>query len=96
MDRYIRARPDVFFTGADGSLRSNRAFCQTAGLYACDMFIGSTLQIDLKGNSSTVTTVADRGLRRRAQHGLGPARPPPPHRRLAQGRPRGRSRRPGR
>lgn len=55
MDRYIRARPDVFFTGADGSLRSNRAFCQTAGLYACDLFIGSTLQIDLAGHSSTVT-----------------------------------------
>ncbi|NEU12790.1 malonate decarboxylase subunit alpha [Methylobacterium sp. BTF04] len=56
MDRYIRARPDVFFTGSDGSLRSNRAFCQTAGLYACDLFIGSTLQIDLQGHSSTVTT----------------------------------------
>ncbi|MFH0300034.1 malonate decarboxylase subunit alpha [Bradyrhizobium sp. 31Argb] len=56
MDDYIRARSDVFFTGPDGSLRSNRAFCQTAGLYACDMFIGSTLQIDLRGNSSTVTT----------------------------------------
>jgi malonate decarboxylase alpha subunit len=55
MDDYIRARPDVYFTGSDGSLRSNRAFCQTAGLYACDMFIGSTLQIDLAGNSSTVT-----------------------------------------
>jgi malonate decarboxylase alpha subunit len=26
-----------------------------AGLYACDMFIGSTLQIDLEGHSSTVT-----------------------------------------
>ena len=56
MDRYIAARPDIFFTGADGSLRSNRAFCQTAGLYACDLFIGSTLQIDLAGHSSTVTT----------------------------------------
>jgi len=56
MDKYIEARPDIFFTGADGSLRSNRAFCQTAGLYACDMFIGSTLQIDLAGHSSTVTT----------------------------------------
>jgi malonate decarboxylase alpha subunit len=55
MDDYIRARSDVFFTGPDGSLRSNRAFCQTAGLYACDMFIGSTLQIDLQGNSSTIT-----------------------------------------
>jgi malonate decarboxylase alpha subunit len=58
MDAYIQARPDVFFTGPDGSLRSNRAMSQTAGLYACDMFIGSTLQIDLHGNSSTVT--ADR------------------------------------
>lgn len=58
MDAYIAARPDIFFTGSDGSLRSNRAFCQTAGLYACDMFIGSTLQIDLAGHSSTVT--ADR------------------------------------
>ena len=56
MERYIRARPDVYFTGSDGSLRSNRAFSQVAGLYACDMFIGSTLQIDLQGNSSTVTT----------------------------------------
>lgn len=55
MDRYIRERPDIFFTGSDGSLRSNRAFCQTAGLYACDMFIGATLQIDLMGHSSTVT-----------------------------------------
>jgi len=56
MENYIRARSDVYFTGADGSLRSNRALCQVAGLYACDMFIGSTLQIDLQGNSSTVTT----------------------------------------
>jgi malonate decarboxylase alpha subunit len=56
MDDYMRARSDIFFTGSDGSLRSNRAICQTAGLYACDLFIGSTLQIDLQGNSSTVTT----------------------------------------
>ena len=55
MERYIEARPDVFFTGADGSMRSNRAFCQAAGHYACDLFIGSTLQIDLHGNSSTAT-----------------------------------------
>ena len=55
MDEYIRARSDIYFTGPDGSLRSNRAFCQTAGLYACNMFIGSTLQIDLQGHSSTVT-----------------------------------------
>jgi malonate decarboxylase alpha subunit len=55
MEQYIAARPDIFFTGTDGSLRSNRAFCQTAGQYACDLFIGSTLQIDLAGNSSTAT-----------------------------------------
>src|ERR1700688_535707 len=55
MDEYIRARSDIYFTGAGGSLRSNRAYCQAAGLYACDMFIGSTLQIDLAGHSSTVT-----------------------------------------
>jgi malonate decarboxylase alpha subunit len=55
MENYIAARGDVFFTGADGSMRSNRAFSQTAGHYACDMFIGSTLQIDLQGNSSTAT-----------------------------------------
>src|SRR5882672_6847803 len=55
MEDYIRARPDVFFNGADGSMRSNRAFCQAAGHYACDLFIGSTLQIDLAANSSTAT-----------------------------------------
>jgi len=55
MEDYVRARSDVFFTGADGSLRSNRAMCQAAGHYACDMFIGSTLQIDLCGHSSTAT-----------------------------------------
>lgn len=55
MEDYIRARADVFFVGPDGSMRSNRAMSQTAGHYACDMFIGSTLQIDLQGNSSTAT-----------------------------------------
>jgi malonate decarboxylase alpha subunit len=55
MEAYVAARPDVFFTGPDGSLRSNRAYAQTAGHYALDMFIGSTLQIDTYGNSSTAT-----------------------------------------
>ncbi|MDH2434425.1 malonate decarboxylase subunit alpha [Pokkaliibacter sp. MBI-7] len=55
MEDYIAARPDVFFTGRDGSMRSNRAFCQLAGQYAVDMFIGSTLQVDGEGHSSTVT-----------------------------------------
>lgn len=55
MERYIEARPDVFFTGPDGTLRSNRGLSQTAGLYATDMFIGSTLQMDRDANSSTAT-----------------------------------------
>lgn len=55
MENYVAARPDVFFTGKDGSMRSNRAFCQMAGQYAVDLFIGSTLQMDGLGNSSTVT-----------------------------------------
>jgi len=55
MEDYTRARPDVFFTGHDGSLRSNRVLAQLAGQYAADLFIGSTLQMDAEGNSSTVT-----------------------------------------
>uniref|UniRef100_UPI0039E4233B malonate decarboxylase subunit alpha n=1 Tax=Cereibacter sphaeroides TaxID=1063 RepID=UPI0039E4233B len=55
MEDYVASRPDVFFIGPDGSLRSNRAFAQTAGHYAIDMFIGGTLQIDKFGNSSTAT-----------------------------------------
>jgi malonate decarboxylase alpha subunit len=55
MENYVAARPDVFFTGRDGSMRSNRAFCQLAGQYAVDLFIGSTLQMDGLANSSTVT-----------------------------------------
>lgn len=54
MEDYIVARPDIFFNGPDGTMRSNRAFCQLAGHYA-DLFIGSTLQIDIEGNSSTAT-----------------------------------------
>ncbi|MCT3308948.1 malonate decarboxylase subunit alpha [Lactiplantibacillus pentosus] len=55
MGDYISARPDIFFVGPDGTMRSNRAFGQMAGQYALDMFVGSTLQIDQYGNSSTVT-----------------------------------------
>ena len=55
MGEYVRARSDIFFTGSDGSLRSNRCYAQMAGLYGCDMFTGSTLQMDYYGNSSTVT-----------------------------------------
>ena len=55
MEDYIAARPDIFFTGNDGSMRSNRVLCQLAGLYAADLFVGSTLQMDGDANSSTVT-----------------------------------------
>ncbi|MDP8247342.1 MAG: malonate decarboxylase subunit alpha [Candidatus Tritonobacter lacicola] len=55
MEEYVRARSDVFFTGHDGSLRSNRLISQVAGLYAVDAFTGATLQIDEFGNSSTTT-----------------------------------------
>jgi len=55
MEDYVAARPDVFFTGKDGSLRSNRCYAQMAGLYGMDNFTGSTLQMDSYGNSSTVT-----------------------------------------
>ena len=55
MEKYVAARPDIFFIGPDGTLRSNRAYCQVAGHYAIDAFSGSTLQMDRYGNSSTVT-----------------------------------------
>ncbi len=55
---YVSARPDIFFVGPEGQLRSNRAFCQCAGHYAIDAFVGATLQIDRYGNSSTA--VVDR------------------------------------
>jgi malonate decarboxylase alpha subunit len=62
MEAYVAARPDVFFTGRDGSLRSNRALAQVAGHYACDLFIGSTLQLDTAGNSSTATATRIAGF----------------------------------
>lgn len=55
MENYISQRRDIFFTGRDGSKRSNRTLAQMAALYGIDMFIGSTLQIDAIGNSSTAT-----------------------------------------
>lgn len=53
MERYVRARGDIFPVGPDGHLRSNRCTAHLAGLYAIDLFIGATLQIDRFGNSST-------------------------------------------
>lgn len=53
MEEYVQARPDVFAVGPDGTMRSNRCCAHVAGLYAIDLFIGATLQIDRFGNSST-------------------------------------------
>ena len=53
MEKYVRARSDIFSIGADGHLRSNRCLAHIAGLYAIDLFIGATLQMDRDGNSST-------------------------------------------
>ena len=53
MEAYTRARSDVFSIGSDGNLRSNRCYAHIAGLYAIDLFIGATLQMDGDGNSST-------------------------------------------
>jgi malonate decarboxylase alpha subunit len=55
MERYVSRHADIFPVGADGNLRSNRALAQVAGQYACDLFVGGTLQIDAQGNSSTAT-----------------------------------------
>ncbi|MCD6413486.1 MAG: malonate decarboxylase subunit alpha [Elusimicrobia bacterium] len=53
MEDYVNARPWIFPIGADGTMRSNRLFAQLFGLYGIDCFVGSTLQIDRFGNSST-------------------------------------------
>jgi malonate decarboxylase alpha subunit len=53
MEEYTRERSDIFAVGPDGNMRSNRCFAHIAGLYAIDLFIGATLQIDRFGNSST-------------------------------------------
>lgn len=55
MEEYVATHPDIYFVGPDGNMRSNRFAAQTAGHYGIDMFIGSTLQIDKYGNSSTAT-----------------------------------------
>jgi malonate decarboxylase alpha subunit len=55
MEGYVSNHAEIFPVGAGGSLRSNRALAQVAGQYACDLFVGGTLQIDAQGNSSTAT-----------------------------------------
>ncbi len=53
MDDYIESKKDIFFTSADGVLKSSRCLSQMVGYYDCECFIGATLQIDPDGNSST-------------------------------------------
>ncbi len=53
MEKYAKARKDIFPFGSDGNMRSNRCCAHIAGLYAIDAFTGATLQIDKFGNSST-------------------------------------------
>ncbi|UMX50685.1 malonate decarboxylase subunit alpha [Klebsiella pneumoniae] len=65
-------------------MRSNRAFCQLAGQYAVDMFIGSTLQVDGLANSSTVTRGRLSGFGGAPNMGPRPARSPPRHPGMAQ------------
>lgn len=55
MGEYVKQRSDIFATGSDGLLRSNRCYAQMAGMYGADMFTGSTLQMDYYANSTTVT-----------------------------------------
>ena len=64
MDDYIRARSDIYFTGVDGSLRSNRAFCQTAGLTPVTRSPARPCNRSL-GNSSAPSTT-HRGLAARS------------------------------
>src|SRR6202165_1199514 len=73
MERYVTNRADIFPIGADGNLRSNRALAQVAGQYACDLFIGGTLQIDAQGNSSTATKGRITGFGGAPNMGAGPA-----------------------
>ena len=62
MDDYIRAGPTCSSPGPTARCAPIAPSAQLAGHYAFDMFIGSTLQIDLEGNSSTVTTARIAGF----------------------------------
>ncbi|MBA3052785.1 MAG: malonate decarboxylase subunit alpha [Candidatus Omnitrophota bacterium] len=53
MEDYVKKHKSLFFMGPDGNMRSGRLNAQLMGLYGIDCFLGSTLQIDKYGNSST-------------------------------------------
>ena len=77
MDKYVAARPDIFFIGRDGSLRSNRVLCQLAGQYAVD----AIYRLDAADRSGRKLFDGDSRshcrIRRRAKHGPRPAWPAP-------------------
>ncbi|MEA2081975.1 MAG: malonate decarboxylase subunit alpha [Elusimicrobiota bacterium] len=53
MEDYVKKHKKLFFMGPDGNMRSGRLNAQLLGLYGIDCFVGSSLQIDKYGNSST-------------------------------------------
>ena len=88
MEAYVAARPDVFFTGRDGSMRSQPRHVPDRGavrvrhvhrLDAADRPCRQQLHRHAR---------AHRGVRRRAEHGIRCARAPARESRVAQGRPR--------
>jgi len=55
MERYVSSRADIFPVAPTAICGPTAHSPQVAGQYACDLFIGGTLQIDALGNSSTAT-----------------------------------------
>ena len=74
----------MFFTGRDGSLRSNRVLCQLAGQYGVDLFHRLDVA-DGRGREFVDGHArAARRIRRRAEHGTRSARTPSFERGVAQ------------
>ena len=76
MERYVAARPDVFFTGATD--RCGRTGCCASSPASTRSTCSSARRCrsTRDANSSTVTEGRLSGFRRSAQHGPRPARPP--------------------
>ena len=89
MEDYIRERSDVFFTGADGSLRSQPRLLPGRG----PLCLRPVHRLDAADRPARQQLHGDAGphcrLRRRAEHGRRRARPAPRQPRLAEGRARG-------
>ncbi len=86
MEDYIAARPDVFFTGPDGSMRSNRAF-SPGGRPLCLRHVHRLDAADRSGRQQLDRDAGPhRRIRRRAQHGRGCRGAAPCQPGLAEGR----------